>query len=512
MSPALPPATMPVIRFAALVALAALVASAPATAQNLVSCQNGTAAGFDCENVDLAAHMPLSMFGTSGSPAPSAGNDIWGWTDPQTGREYALMGVRNGTVFVDITTPDAPVFVGKLPTATSGSTWRDIKTYADHAFIVSEAGGHGMQVFDLTRLRSGGTTPRTFTADARYTGFGSAHNVVIDDESGFAYGVGVNGQTCAGGGLHIVDIRTPTAPAYAGCFDDDGYTHDAQCLVYRGPDADYRGKEICVASNEDTITFVDVSDKQNPVQISRGFYPAPRYTHQNWFTEDQRYILVDDELDPSGTGTRTIIFDAEDLDSPQFDFFFISDEPVTDHNQYVKGDYAFQSNYNGGLRILDISDIANQNIDEVAFFDTYPQGQEPGFGGQWSNYPYFESGTVVASDGDNGLFVLRPDAQFVTSSGDSPRARQQGFELTAPTPNPSPDVARLTLTVEQPQRVVAEAYDLAGRRVAVLLDAQLAPGAAQDVVFDGAELPAGTYLVRVRGEGFTASRRVVLAR
>src|SRR5690606_41197173 len=93
-------------------------------------------------------------------------------------------------------------------------------------------------------------------------------------------------------------------------------------------DLDYQGRQVCVSSNEDTLTLTDVTDKANPVLISRGFYPNPAYTHQGWFTEDQRYFLVDDELDEiTGltSNTRTIVFDHTDLDDPEFDFFSFSE-------------------------------------------------------------------------------------------------------------------------------------------------------------------------------------------
>ena len=100
-------------------------------------------------------------------------NDIWGWTDPLDGKEYALLGRTTGTAFIDITDPNNPVYLGNLPTHTVSSLWRDIKVYTDHAFIVSEASGHGMQVFDLTQLRNVPNPPVTFTADAHYSGFGN---------------------------------------------------------------------------------------------------------------------------------------------------------------------------------------------------------------------------------------------------------------------------------------------------------------------------------------------------
>ncbi|MEL6614693.1 MAG: choice-of-anchor B family protein [Bacteroidota bacterium] len=396
-------------RLALLAACLGLTVGLASSASAQTPCTGGTAGAYDCDGVDLMAHLPLSTFASSGSGAPSSGNDIWGWTHAASGREFALMGVRNGVAFVEVTTPEAPVYIGKLPTATSSSSWRDVKTYADHAFIVSEASGHGMQVFDLTRLLSASGGPVTFTADARYTGFGSAHNVVIDDVSGYAYGVGVSAGTCGGGGLHMVDITTPTSPSYAGCYDGDGYTHDAQCLVYGGPDTEHTGKQICVASNEDTVTIVDVTDKSSPVQLARGFYPNPGYTHQGWFTDDQRYFVVNDELDTSSGGTRTIVMDLVDLDSPSFDFFHFSALTSTDHNLYLRDGYVFQSNYRAGLRILDASAIGTGSLTEVGFFDTFPGSNSSGFNGQWSNYPYFPSGTVIASDISNGLFVLRPD-------------------------------------------------------------------------------------------------------
>ena len=60
---------------------------------------------------------------------------------------------------IDITDPANPIFLGKLPTNTSSSSWRDIKTIGDFAYIVSEAGSHGMQIFDLTRLRTVSSPP-----------------------------------------------------------------------------------------------------------------------------------------------------------------------------------------------------------------------------------------------------------------------------------------------------------------------------------------------------------------
>ena len=364
------------------------------------ACIDGMAEGYPCSNVDLLGHFSPADLGAS------TGNDIWGWTDPMTGAEIVLMGLDNGTAFVDVTDTDAIVVLGFLPTQTSNSTWRDIKTYADHAFIVSEASGHGMQVFDLTQLRSVVSPPVTFSNTAHYDGFGNAHNIVINEDSGFAFAVGTN--TCSGG-LHFIDISTPTSPTNAGCFSADGYTHDAQCVIYHGLDTEHVGDEICFAANEDTLTIVDVTDKGAPVQLSRSTYAGTGYAHQGWTTEDHRYHLFDDEVDESTFGhtTRTYLWDISDLESPSLETFD-SANTSSDHNQYIQGDYAFQANYRSGLRILDISDVANGNLAEVGFFDISPASDSAGFSGAWSVYPYFASGTVAVSGIGEGLFILEP--------------------------------------------------------------------------------------------------------
>jgi len=379
-------------------------------------CADSMAWQFGCENVDLLAFLPINDVG--GEEGVTA-SDIWGWTDPETGREYAILGRSNGTSFVDITDPGFPVYLGDLP-MTEGAraaVWRDIKVYNNHAFVVADnAGEHGMQVFDLTELRDQTGIPRTFETVARYDRIHSAHNIVINEETGFAFAVGSSGggETC-GGGLHMIDIQDPTNPEFAGCFSHEGtgrantgYSHDAQCVIYRGPDADYTGREICLGSNETALSIADVTDKKNPVAVFSISYPNVAYAHQGWLTEDHRYFYMNDEIDELQgqiDGTRTLIWDLTDLDDPQPPIEYFSGNKSSDHNLYIKGNVMYQSNYKSGLRIFDISDRENPVV--IGFFDTFPSLDDAGFSGSWSNYPFFESGTIIVSSMGEGLFVLR---------------------------------------------------------------------------------------------------------
>lgn len=389
------------------------IKSFPQITGSEVKCDGNKAGEFDCSNVDILSFLPIKDIGGERGVRL---NDIWGWKDEETGREYALIGRSNGTSFVDVTDPFMPFYIGDLP-MTEGSranVWRDIKVYDNHAFIVADgAGPHGMQVFDLKQLGKV-SPPVTFEASAHYDNIASAHNVVINESTGYAYIVGSSGggETC-GGGLHMVNIQKPLEPTFEGCFADTetgrrgtGYSHDAQCVIYSGPDDEHQGKEVCFGSNETALSIADVSDKENPVALSVMSYPKVAYSHQGWLTEDQRYFYMNDELDEvSGAveNTRTLVWDVSDLDDPILVKEHLASTTAMDHNLYIKGNLMYQSNYDAGFRILDISNP--EDPVEVGYFDTTPF--EGTGGGSWSNYPYFESGAVIVNSSHEGLFILK---------------------------------------------------------------------------------------------------------
>ena len=373
-------------------------------------CVNGFADIYPCDGYDLIGYLSLEDLSIPSSEGGGlSGNDSWGWTDSEDGKEYALIGLSSHAAFVDISNPNNMKLIGVLPTATVNSSWRDIKVYDDHAFIVSEAGSHGMQVFDLTRLRDVQNPPVEFNADTHFTEFGSAHNIVINEESGYAYVVGTNRNGPYQGGPLFINIQNPTSPVFEGGFSDGGYSHDAQVVTYNGPDTDFTGKEILIGSNEDEVVIVDVSDKENPTTISTTDYSNIKYTHQGWFTEDLWYFIVGDELDEQnfGNNTRTLIFDFNDLDDPILSFEYFSQNTSIDHNGYTLGDSYFLASYRAGMREISISDIGNQSMSEVGFFDTYPENDNANFNGVWNVYPYFESGNIIISDIEKGLFIVK---------------------------------------------------------------------------------------------------------
>jgi len=373
------------------------------TAQPQFPCVDGMAGDYPCNGFDLVAHITAEELGGEGAE----GNDSWGWTDPLTNKEYALIGTTTSAAFVDLSDPSNPIFLGRLPTATVNSLWRDIKVYNNHAFIVSEAAGHGMQVFDLTRLRNVVNAPETFTADATYNEFGNAHNIVINEDSGFAYIVGSN---TFDGGPHFINIQNPTNPTAAGGYEDDSYSHDAQVITYNGSDTDHTGKELLIGSNENEVVIVDVTDKNNPAQISNIDYSNIGYTHQGWFTDDLTYFLLGDELDEINFGgnSRTLVFDFTDLDNPTFHLEYLGPTAAIDHNGYVVSNTFYIANYTAGLRAVDVSNISSGVMVETRFIDTFPSNNNTAFNGAWNIYPFFASGNIIVSDIEGGMFIVRP--------------------------------------------------------------------------------------------------------
>jgi len=309
-------------------------------------CVNGLADFiYPCRNMDLMKFMTLQECGCD-----SAGNsnDVWGWVSPTSGKEYAILGCSNVTSFIDVTDPVNPYLVGTLPTHSVNSLWRDMESRGNWLYVVSEAQGHGMQIFDLNQLDEVNSVPVVFAETAHYPGFSNCHTVNVDPVSGYVYAYGTNTYN---GGEHIVNVTDPLNPVLAGGYDGSGYTHDGFAWTYDGPDADYSGREIVIACNgrsnsdNDKLVFVDVTNKLDCQLIGEynfGGEATTGYFHQGWITKDKKYFLMNDELDEMALGnnqqpygTRTHIFNITNLDAVTYEGFYEGTSVAIDHNLYA---------------------------------------------------------------------------------------------------------------------------------------------------------------------------------
>jgi len=462
----------------------------------------GMAGNFSCNDYDLMSRLPISVLATT--LGNEEGSDIWGWTDPLNGKEYAIVATTNSTAFVDISDPVSPIFLGRIETANGNTSfWRDVKVYNNHAFIVADSvGDHGMQVFDLTILRNGIDPDLTYdsTQVLRYTGdggggdivIGSCHNIVINETEGVAYLVGCSSAN--GGGPIFVDITNPSNPVTIGDYTAGGYSHDAQVITYNGPDSDYTGKQIYIGSNGNSnkVVILDVTNKNNVVAINEFSYPQISYAHQGWFTDDQRYFLLGDEGDEQSFGipTKTVIFDFNDLDANFNNGALINTYSgptnAIDHNGYVHNGKFYLANYRAGLRVLDVPTlVSNNNANaEIGYFDTYPTGSNgASFNGAWSVYPYFASGNIIISDIERGLFIVRQSETLSTESFEIENA----FSLS---PNPTTGFA--TLKSGNKNINTIEIYSILGQKVFETNNIN-----ASEFVLPVNDYAKGVYLIKV---------------
>lgn len=397
-----------------------LILSAPVIFSQ-TPCVGGMAGGFPCDGLTLQGHISIANLGGKAYAGtnPMEAQDSWGWTDPQDNKEYALVTLNDGISFVDISTPTSPRFLGKLKSTTTNKTswWHDVKVYNNYAYITSEDPGFGIQIFDLKRLRNLSTSSsnqgsmRTFTTDGLYTGVSKAHNLIINEDTGYLYILGSNQN---GGGPKILNLNiNPTNPQSVGNLSTWGYCHDAEVVLYDGPDPDYQGHEILVGafSGNNKVNIIDVTNKNSPVLISSVTYPNQYYTHQGWFTEDKRFFIAGDEVDEEniGGGTRTFVFDLNDLNNPSLHYTYEGLTPAIDHNGYVVGNRFYLANYNAGMRVLKLDNLYNAvpSMTEINHFDTHPSTDMASFYGAWNVYPFFKSGNIIISDLDEGLIIVK---------------------------------------------------------------------------------------------------------
>ena len=311
----------------------------------------------------------VSDFDWNGLSYDSEGSDIWGWTNPTTGVEYALVGLNSGFSVVDLSSPQNPTeafFISGV-----NSTWRDIKTWGNHAYVITEGGG-GLLIVDLTDL-----TGQTHTY---YTGsYSTAHNIYID-ENGVAY---IFGSDVGNGGALFLDVATdPMNPAYLGEWDDY-YIHDG---MVRG-DTMWAG---CIYEGE--FYAVDVSDKTNPQTL--GHHSTPnQFTHNAWVSDDGDYVFTTDEQSDSYIGSYSV----EDMNNIQ-EVDRIQSNPGSNsipHNTHVDGNFLVTSWYRDGTIVHDAT--YPNNLIQVAYYDSY-SGSGNGFDGCWGTYPFLPSGLIISTD------------------------------------------------------------------------------------------------------------------
>jgi choice-of-anchor B domain-containing protein len=304
---------------------------------------------------------------------------IWGYTHPD-GREYALLGVRTGTAIVDITNSPILKEVSFIPS--TKTMWRELKTYKNYAYVVTDSADTGIEIIDLSGL------PARAEKVATFSDLPQSHTLFIDQEAGILYTMGGSGESVV-----ALSLEDPLNPVEISRFGT-AYVHDA---FFKN------GKAYLSEITSRSFSVWDVSDIHSPKFLKRVTdRQAPSVSfHNGWLTEDGNYMVTTEE-----TAGRTVkIWDMQDLNNIHMVSEWLPPNRLA-HNVQIKGQYAYLSSYGGGVRVLNLQDPTHPV--ESAFW-ARTDGAERGFVSVWGVYPYFKSGKLIASDIEEGLVVTEFD-------------------------------------------------------------------------------------------------------
>ncbi|RMG57957.1 MAG: choice-of-anchor B family protein, partial [Bacteroidetes bacterium] len=309
-------------------------------------------------------------------------SDVWGYVD-SSGTEYALVGTYFGLSIVSLADPANPIEVDFIPGA--GTIWRDMKTWSHYGYVSNE-GGNGLLIVDLSTLPG-----QVAHKDTVIGGMNTIHNIWID-EQGYLYTAGSNTFS---GGVAVLDlISDPWRPRLEDTYELT-YVHD----LYVRNRIGYTGEIY-----EGRLGIVDFDGVNGPEVMGSTTY-IDGFTHNTWLNDAGDVCFTTDELSAAyiyawDVSDPTDIRQLDRIRSP------LSGGTTIPHNVHVKDDFLVISYYRDGVYVVDAA--RPHNLIEVGYYDTSPR-QGSGFNGAWGAYPFLPSGLVLASDIEEGLFVLQPN-------------------------------------------------------------------------------------------------------
>lgn len=436
----------------------------------------------------------------------------WGYTAPN-GREYALLGVGNGTSIVDIT--DAPALQEVAFIPGPPSAWREIKTYQQYAYIVSLTTSHplsGVQIVDLSELPATATLVKTYVwIDTTKVEVTPDSIVVTVKPQPAAETVSVAGKCIyLHGGLashmRILDLTDPVNPTQAGTYYGGFFITDS----YVRSDTIFASFFTGAIVLEGGVDIIDARNKANAQLIKRLQYPGSGATN-SWTTEDGKYLLTADGT-TDGDAKTLKIWDIHDIQNPVFVAEVGGTAPVGTTLSYVnkvfvKGNLAYVTWYADGLKVIDITEPTEPKL--VGYYDTVEGGPIAlSLFGAWGAYPYYSSGKVIVSDTQTGLYVLRYTGPMTSVP---PLAAPIFFALHQNYPNPFNPQTVIRYQLPFPSRVSLKVYNVLGREVAALVDGEMNPG-EHHVSWDAARYPGGIYFYRLSANNFVETKKLVLVK
>ena len=439
----------------------------------------------------------------------NAYNEVWGIA--RNGAEYAIIGSTQGTHFINVTDPTQPIEDFFVAGADRGThiIHRDYHDYGDYLYAACDEGNSTLQIIDISQLPN--AIEVVYDSDEKMS---QAHNIFIDDAKGIMYACGTSGGSLGYSALRLYMLQPdPLNPLLLGEFSNFG-----GLSVGHVHDAFVRNGIAFLNCGYDGFAIVDFNTPTQPKTLSTlTEYLDDGYNHSGWLDESCSYYYMADE----NHGHDMKVVDVQDpCNAEVVNTFNANSQEAASiaHNQIVACNYLYVSYYYDGLQVFDISDPTHPQ--KVLYYDTYPSSNDNNYRGNWGVYPFLPSGNILLSDMQKGLFVLEGMGDNCTSTAATNNCtiscELSSIEIapdfiTALDVFPHPISDKLNINIfltERQSKVNIDLVDINGRFIQHLISTNMEIGENR-FHFDLSQPTAGIYLLKIQGEGFVITEKVV---
>lgn len=443
-------------------------------------------------NINLLAHLNPEKDATGTDGRKYSG--CWGWAQTNKNREYAIVGTSSQTYFIDVTNPTSPVIVDSVKAKHAGCTWRELKTYQNYCYIVSDdAPPNTFQIVDMQYLPDSVHVIHNGT-----TYFERAHTIFIDNDKMYCGSV----TDVSGSGystMRVYSLATPTAPLLIRKLEQDinntiiDVVHDMYVrndTVYAS--CGYKGFHILNLTASNTFSLM---------QSFTG-YAYSGYNHSSWQTDDRKTMVFADEV---GAHLPAKVIDVSNFNNITLVDTIRSSYTATAHNPYIVGNrWCWLSSYQDGLYLYDISNPSNTTI--YGYFDTQPQTGTTNYSGNWGAYPYLPSKIIIACDMQNGIFILEGDNTYKGSVGVKEQSSQSS--MFSVYPNPAKDEIHFLIANQSHKNIQCTITDVLGK--IVYTETLNINDAFYKTTIHISGLTNGCYFVTLKGNNLNETKKILI--
>lgn len=451
-------------------------------------------------NINLLAHINPETDNTGPDGRKYSG--CWGWYQAAKNKEYAIVGTSKQTYFIDVSNPANPVLVDSVRALHTGCTWREIKTYQNYCYMVSDVcQPNGLQIVDMQYLPDS-----VHIVHNDSTIFKTCHTIFVDKDK--LYCGSVKNSQAMGSGystMRVYSLATPSVPVLVRSLEQDVSTtvidvvHDMfvrNDTIYAS--CGYKGLQVFKLTASNTFSLM---------QSFTG-YQFSGYNHSSWQTDDRKTMVFADEVGPH---LPAKVIDVSSLNNITLVDTIRSSYTATAHNPYIIGNrWCWMSSYQDGLYLYDISTPSTTTI--YGYFDTQPQTGTNNYSGNWGAYPFLPSKIIIACDMQNGIFILEGDNTYKNSVGITTGLKeleaQSILSEFSVFPNPATNQLNCIIANQYNTNLQLSITDMFGKtmmKVTLNIDRLL-----YKTNINTSDLSTGCYFVTIKGDNIYETKKIII--